>query len=374
VSKYIRNGRWTIRVPHPFGGVVPKSIGTGDSRVAGNYETMCDVLLARPLDHVFLLAVCAGNLKLRRLYSHWVRKTMEELRAEVTDIDLTAHLASWRTLLVREFGEPTLAQHTARKYTDAADWFFTWAGGFQLSHLTPQKVTAWMASRGVSSSTERRYWAALQSLADYLVRMRVIEANPLDKLDAPRANDPRTRHLTPGERDALIDATEDGPARIAEVLAHMGLEVSAILAARVSDVDIAARTVYAHGTKHRRGRTNYRSRVTKIPTWALAHLKAAVRLKHPSTLLVPFAYSMLRRRHYEACERAGITDYRIHDGRHTYAVFMKKAGTPSEVIGLQLGHKDGQQVEKVYGRYQPTSEELARWTDVAERHHARGTT
>jgi hypothetical protein len=51
---------------------------------------------------------------------------------------------------------------------------------------------------------------------------------------------------------------------------------------------------------------------------------------------------------------------------------MKRAGVPSEVIGLQLGHRDGKTVEKVYGVYKPTSEELARWSDLAERHHATG--
>ena len=77
-------------------------------------------------------------------------------------------------------------------------------------------------------------------------------------------------------------------------------------------------------------------------------------------------------RHLAACKAAGIKGYRLHDARHTYAVFMKRAGTPSEVIGLQLGHKDGQQVERVYGQYKPKSQELAHWRDVAEAHHKRG--
>jgi integrase len=389
VSGYKRNGKWTIRVPHPYGGVVMKSIGTGDTRVFHSYEAMCDVMIAQPMDHVFLIAVCAGSLKIRTLYSHWVRKTLSTLRTEVTDIDVAPQLAHWRQLLVREFGEPAGAEHTARKYVDQVQQFWAYVTGVKprthydaahpiyitrapLSLLTPSNATKWMASRDVTSGTQRRFWAALQSHVGFLVKMKIIERSPIETLDAPAANDPRTRHLTPGERDALIDAAPEGAVRNAEVLAHMGLERSAFMAARVADVDLKARTVYARGTKHKRGRTNYRDRVTVIPEWAIPHLRAAVRLQHPSTLLVPLPYGQLRRRHAEACELAGITDYRLHDGRHTYAVYMKRAGTPSEVIGLQLGHKDGQQVERVYGRYQPTSAELARWSDVAERHHATG--
>jgi integrase len=389
VSKYLRNKRWTLRVPHPYGGSVEKGIGTGNTKTAEHYETMCAMMLAHPMDHVFLIAVCTGGLKLKTLYSHWVRKTLDALRAEVTDIDVAPQLAAWRNLLVREFGEPTSAEHTARKYVDQVQQFFAYATGVKprthydaahpiyitkapLSLLTPARATQWMASREVSSSTQRRYWAALESFVGFLLKMKVIERSPIESLDAPAANDPRTRHLTPGERDALIDAAPEGPVRTAEVLAHMGLERSAFLAARVSDVDLKARTVYAHGTKHQRGRTNYRSRAAHIPDWAIPHLKAAVRLQHPKTLLVPLPYGQLRRAHSAACELAGITDYRLHDGRHTYAVYMKRAGVPSEVIGLQLGHKDGTQVERVYGRYHPTSEELARWSDLAERHHATG--
>jgi integrase len=388
VSKYKRNGKWTIRVPHPYGGVVEKAIGTGNSTVAGNYETMCDLMKSRPQDHLFLVAVCANRLPIRKLYAHWVNKTLDALRAEVTDVDLVPHLAPWRAMLVREYGEPTMAGDTARKYPDQVQSFFAWAASLKpprhydparpiwitsapLSVLTPERVTQWMAGRDVSSSTELRYWAALKSLMHYLLAMKAIESDPLAKLAAPTAQEPRTRHITPDEQAALIDACAE-PFRTAEVLAHMGLEVSAILATRVRDVDLTARTLHAHGTKHRRGRVNYRERMTHIPDWALSPLKAAVRLKHPTTVLVPCTYWDLRKAHAAACESVGLTDYRIHDARHTYAVFMKKAGTPSEVIGLQLGHKDGKQVERVYGRYKPKPEELAHWAEVAERHHKRG--
>ena len=383
MSKYKRNGKWTIRVPHPDGGVVEKAIGTGNTTVAGNYETMCDLFLARPQDHVFLVAVCANRLKVRKLYSHWINKTLDTLRAQLADVNLAPHLTPWRQILIRDYGTPERAQDTARKYPDQAQAFFGWATNAErpddadpiwitsapLSLLTPERVTAFLASTQTAAATQRRYWAALKSFIEFLGTIRVLDSDPIEKVTPPVAADPRTRHLSASERDSLIEATPEGPIRTAEVLAHMGLELSAIQSARTKDVSIDDRTVFAHGTKHKRGRINYRSRLTDIPAWALPYLKRAIRFQHPNALLVPIGYGAIRRGHHNACEAIGVTDYRIHDGRHTYAVFMKRAGTPSEVIGLQLGHKDGQQVEKVYGQYKPKPPELAHWRDVAEAHH-----
>jgi hypothetical protein len=39
VSKYLRNKRWTLRVPHPYGGSVEKGIGTGNTKTAEHYPT-----------------------------------------------------------------------------------------------------------------------------------------------------------------------------------------------------------------------------------------------------------------------------------------------------------------------------------------------
>jgi integrase len=60
-----------------------------------------------------------------------------------------------------------------------------------------------------------------------------------------------------------------------------------------------------------------------------------------------------------ACKKAKlkITDYRLHDARHTYAVTAIKAGAPFEVVAAQLGHGLTQIVVNVYERFKPSAEE-----------------
>ncbi|MGY3436822.1 MULTISPECIES: tyrosine-type recombinase/integrase [unclassified Marinovum] len=56
---------------------------------------------------------------------------------------------------------------------------------------------------------------------------------------------------------------------------------------------------------------------------------------------------------YAALERAGLQDVRVHDIRHTSAVWMLESGSSIQRISQYLGHSSIQQTFKVYARYQP---------------------
>jgi integrase len=137
------------------------------------------------------------------------------------------------------------------------------------------------------------------------------------------------------------------------------MELGAILAARAGDVDLGARTIRMRGTKNR-----FRSRVGVIEDWALPHLRAALKGLLPNARLVPMDGDTLRDEHQRACEALAITDYRLHDARHTFAVRWWDAGVPASVIGLQLGHADGQTVERVYGKHRVATPQLHHWAAV----------
>jgi integrase len=372
MSKYRRNGRWTIRVPNPDGSVVEKATGTKDAALATRYETMCAIMMERAADHVFLRAACAGRLKLRTLFVHWSAGTLEALRAEVVDTDLTAHLADWRAVLVTKYGEPKgkpgCSSHTVTQYTNQVGAFFSWAGGARLTNYTVEKASRWLHSRPVKTGRKRRYWAALRSFGAHLQSVGVIPATtePLAGLKAPPAGKARDTHLTIEERDRLIQATAGVEFQAAEAMAHLGMELGAILRTKVRDIEwlprpkdgIAAR-IRMRGTKNR-----FRDRVGVIETWAAPYLRAAVRGKMPDARVVPFGGSKVRKEHAAACEAIGLEGYRFHDARHTFAVLWWNRRAPAGVVGLQLGHKDGRTVETVYGRNDATLQQLEHWAAV----------
>jgi integrase len=41
-----------------------------------------------------------------------------------------------------------------------------------------------------------------------------------------------------------------------------------------------------------------------------------------------------------ACRKAGISDFRLHDLRHTHATWLRQSGVQLDEIAKQLGHSD----------------------------------
>jgi hypothetical protein len=95
-------------------------------------------------------------------------------------------------------------------------------------------------------------------------------------------------------------------------------------------------------------------------------LRRCVKDKLPDARLFP---KMKRNaawyQHDAVTTRLGFTGYQLRDSRHSYAVRAVKAGTPSEIVAKQLGHKDASMVHKVYGRFQPSSGEREKWERIA---------
>lgn len=58
----------------------------------------------------------------------------------------------------------------------------------------------------------------------------------------------------------------------------------------------------------------------------------------------------------DACERAGIEDFRFHDLRHCFVTNMRKAGVPESVIMKITGHKTA----SMFLRYNTVDKEDAR--------------
>jgi hypothetical protein len=68
--------------------------------------------------------------------------------------------------------------------------------------------------------------------------------------------------------------------------------------------------------------------------------------------------------HKVACAVVGLTDYRLHDARHNYAVTAIKHGASLEHVAKRLGHGSTQMVTSTYGRYVPTHDERRAWSGI----------
>ncbi len=66
--------------------------------------------------------------------------------------------------------------------------------------------------------------------------------------------------------------------------------------------------------------------------------------------------SKLRKRFYEALDRAELHRLTFHELRHTFGTRMAAAGTPMRTLQHWLGHADSKTTQ-VYAHYQPTEQE-----------------
>jgi integrase len=217
------------------------------------------------------------------------------------------------------------------------------------------------AAQPISGATRRKYLAAAQSFATYLLEVGVLTGNPVRDVSPPPAADPRCHFLElPDVLRVVEGATQ--PLRAIYALAYgAGLEVSAILRLVDADVDPAVRQVRARGTK-----SWTRDRLARVADWAwpivAEHLATVLPGERVFRGLDRWAVGEAHRQRLRAL---GLEGYRLHDARHHWAVRMARAGAPFELIARQLGHRDVAMVAKVYGRFKPDTEERDRWERIA---------
>jgi site-specific recombinase XerC len=101
----------------------------------------------------------------------------------------------------------------------------------------------------VSASSKRKYLAAVQSFAAYLLELGVLSANPVRDVSAPPAATPRCHFLELPDVLRLVDGAPPPYQAIYALAYGAGLEISAILSLIESDVDPESRQVRAWGTK-----------------------------------------------------------------------------------------------------------------------------
>jgi len=378
---YRRRGQrtWLVIVPTRTGRT-KRSTGTTHRPTARAMEHMLEVLGPRAARAWDLLdRIADGSLALPVLFDAYTRNDLDGLRARLTDVDLTTHIPGWTDWLADRVKSTTADHYLAHLWTLMPEGEPYWR-----SALTPPAVARWLATRRaltqkrrpsatasrraadpparpVSGSTKRRYLAAVQSFARYLVELQVLVTNPVRDVRPPPPNPPRCQFLELPEVLQLVESAAPPYQALLALAYGAGLEVSAMLALAHRDVEPAHRQIRARGTK-----AWTRDRVVRVADWAWPHVAA-----HLATLgAADRLFAGIDRWEASSYHRARLAalelpPLRLHDARHHWAVRMIRAGAPLELVARQLGHRDVTMVAKVYGRFVPTDHERDRWERLA---------
>lgn len=368
-----RGKRWWFRLALPDGRSEQRSTGTKDKGEAAGIERMAEELRARTAFRPVLEALWSKQLSPRDVYADWLRDmSLSALLVRLADRDLEPYFELWTVQLAARFPHAEGEASTPARYLRYVRRLMPEGERFPRSHFTAERLTAWVASLEYSASTKVMHLAGVSSFANYLVDIGAIDASPVSRAKRPRQRDltKRDRHLSMREMVRLIEACEDTdavPLRTLCVLAHLGIETGVSRRLRRADVDLQERRIRVRGTKAEK-----RDRFVTIDAWAIPYLTRRCRGLLPDAPIAaglrgePVPRGSISRLWLRALERARITDYRLHDGRHTWAVRHIAAGVPAEYVAEQLGHTDTKQVNAVYGRFRPTAFDRDRYEKMAE--------
>ena len=193
--------------------------------------------------------------------------------------------------------------------------------------------------RKLSGSSGNSYRAVVSSMYTYGVRMGYVLRNPISNTRPFKKNDDRIRWLRPEEEERLRKVIrEKCPEREAEfdLALYTGMRRGEQFTLKWADVDLELGQLVAFGKMGRR-----------IITLS-AKVKAALevlRSKRPADAIYVCPETKSdeqcdwRRWFEEVVKEAGITDFRYHDIRHTFASRLVMAGVHLLTVKELLGHR-----------------------------------
>jgi len=182
--------------------------------------------------------------------------------------------------------------------------------------------------------------AVLRRLYNVMIEWGKFTAdNPVRKVKRLREREGRTRWLTLEEIEQLLAACNPHVRPAVLTTLHTGLRRQELLGLKVGDLDFARRTLTVQAAYAKNGER--RSIPMNAPlTETLRPLiigKTSDASIFDSRKGEP--YRSLRTAFATACRKAGITDFRWHDLRHTYASHLVMAGVDLPTVKELLGHK-----------------------------------
>jgi len=167
--------------------------------------------------------------------------------------------------------ERGLSEHTVAAYAGdlgrfvdflARDYLAKDAARITLDDTDPDAVraySAWLHARGLQAGSRARALSALRAFFRWACRVGEAKSNPAERVRSPKREKRITRHLRPGEVEALLEAPAgDEPlARrdraLLELLYASGLRVAELVSLDWEDLDLGARvlSVLGKGGKER---------------------------------------------------------------------------------------------------------------------------
>ena len=251
---------------------------------------------------------------------------------------------SWKDAVVRWLSE------TSEKATHEEDkrkliWLHAYLGDKVLNEITLDVIDGIRAAKlkEASKGTTNRYLALIRSI---LLRARDewewIDKAPKIRLFKETAS--RERSLTREQAGKLLDELPEHQRDVVLFALATGLRQSNVLKLEWSQINLEQRHAWIHGAQSKNRRP------IAIPlneaAYAVLLRQKGKHLDRVFTFRGKPLNSANTPAWQKALKRAGITDFRWHDLRHTWATWQRQAGTPTHELQRLGGWRTGAMVER----------------------------
>jgi integrase len=211
-------------------------------------------------------------------------------------------------------------------------------GPLYLYNIGPQDIERFKAERikEVKPATVNRNLSLVKCMFNKAIQWGKVDRNPVREVKLLRENNTRIRFLEKSEIQRLIDCCSPHLKPIVILAVNTGMRRGEILNLKWIDVDFKRGLLYLIETK------NNTRRETPMNETVRASLMKV--LKHPDSPYVfcnndGKPYESIKTAFHTAIKRAGISDFRFHDLRHTFASHLVMLGIDLKTVQELLGHK-----------------------------------
>jgi integrase len=207
--------------------------------------------------------------------------------------------------------------------------------------LSVEQYQTNLINRGLKPATVNKHISILKAMIKKAVDWNMVEEETLKRVRRVKLlteNNKRLRYLSKEECQSLINACDQHLRPVVITALNTGARKEEILSLKWDNVDLKHGFILLDRTKN-----GDRREIPINDTLRVTFKSLTRRLDIPYVFydhLNSKRYKDIKRSFKSACKRAGVTDFRFHDLRHTFASHLVMAGVDLTTVKELLGHKD----------------------------------
>lgn len=276
-------------------------------------------------------------------------KVIDKRKTEIVEnkyLDIRKELAPVK---FHEFAKEYLqwAKSNKKTSTYSRDIYIMRMFDKEFKEKTIQEITTWQIEKWKSKRKENlqagsvnRELALLKHIFSMAVKWRKLKENPAKEVKQFKGETKRVRYLMPDEIQKLIsncgDLLDGYLKPIVTIAVHTGMRKGELLGLEWDRVNFEQGIISLFDTKNHERRDIPMNETVKAVLRAMERKGNLIFPNKNGRQIdgVPFYFAF-----HEALTKSGITDFRVHDLRHSFASNLVMAGEDLNTVRELLGHK-----------------------------------